>query len=1554
MQCDFFRVTTAYVKNNVEAIVPEFLVKSKLEDLMIRGGKFYAVLNHESSMWETNESMVQKFVDEEIQAMYQKLNSDPEKKSVYIRKDMESFGSRSWKTYKEYASSLPDTWHQLDDKICFSDTKVTPKDYISRRLPYALKDGSYESWDELIGTLYSPEEREKIEWAIGSIISGDSRNIQKFVVLYGDPGAGKGTVIEIIKKLFPGYYEVFDAKSLSNNNNAFAFEQFRSNPLIALQSDGDLSRIEDNTKINSLVSHETIVMNEKRKQSYNFTPRCFLFMASNKPVKITDAKSGIIRRLIDVHPTGNTLPKGKYDQLMGRIEFELSGIAWHCLDVYRKLGKNYYNGYRPLSMMFQTDAFFNFIKDRYEFFCIEHPDGIGLAEAYVEWKKYCDESGVTDHLPKYKFREELKNYFERFDDRISVNNEDKRSWFSGFKKEKMQEGRKGRKDIPVKGKSLGLTLDQTVSLLDDILKDCQAQYAVEKDGGGSKPKVSWASCRTTLKDIDSSKLHFVRPPVNHIVIDFDLKNEKGEKDALKNLEAADKWPKTYAEYSQGGKGIHLHYIYNGDPKKLAALYDKDIEIKVFDGLSSLRRRLSLCNNIPVTTLNEGALPKKEVNKDDMIDFESVENEKHMRNIIGKCLRKDIAQPYTAPAMSLIKKTLDDAYESGMHYDIRDMRPAIRAFAAKSHNQKDFCMKTELGLHYCDRETEQTTPNTKVDSRSQKDIEAILNGKTIPAKPEEDVQRILNNVPEGSIQQKKPEKPVEAKKIPVSHPLVFFDIEVFPNLLLVNWKEAGEGKGVVRMINPTSAEIGELMNKKLVGFNCRRYDNHILFARHIGYDIEAIYRLSQRIIAGSANAMFGEAYNLSYTDVYDFAAKKQSLKKWEIELGIHHQELGLPWDKPVPEERWAEVAAYCDNDVIATEAVFNKLAGDFKAREILAEIAGMTVNDTTNQLTTRIIFGDDPKPQAQFNYPDLTKKFPGYRFENGKSFYRHTFSPQNDILVKNPELEGKRIYVVDGVEYPEEQVIELDTRKGSITVDEIIGEGGRVFARQGIFRNVTTFDVASMHPSSIIAENGFGKYTDGFRQLLDIRIAIKHKDFEAAKKMLNGRLAGYLNDPGQAKALSQALKIAINSVYGLTAAGFDNKFRDPRNKDNWVAKRGALFIETLRNKVTEMGGKVVHIKTDSIKVENPTKKISDFIMKYGKEWGYTFEIEDIYEKMCLVNDAVYIALRDRKDPSWLDECDKAQKKAKESNAIYIQPTRWTATGAQFQHPFVFKTLFSKENIEFRDLCETKTVTSALYLDMNENLSDVVIHEKDLEKTVKRVKSLLKTIGYSGTYEDWKNSDDNWQSKDTGLSATVKEQIRNELADLRKDISVMEEVIATGHKYVFIGKAGSFCPVKPGCGGGILVREKDGKFYAATGSKGYRWREGESLQNADRMDMIDMGYFEGLCETAKKAIEEYGDFEKFRSEEEVKPAHRITEKDIQKMAEEAAKKNGEPGVPTWLPPCGDHKYENCFDCPSFEINKIPPECKKHYDLTRYFTVVGQTFTMDENGKVVPVDN
>ena len=618
-----------------------------------------------------------------------------------------------------------------------------------------------------------------------------------------------------------------------------------------------------------------------------------------------------------------------------------------------------------------------------------------------------------------------------------------------------------------------------------------------------------------------------------------------------------------------------------------------------------------------------------------------------------------------------------------------------------------------------------------------------------------------------------------------------------------------------------------MRFRLVGFNCRRYDNHILYARLMGYTNEQLYNLSTKIINGSANCFFGEAYNVSYTDVYDFSSKKQSLKKFEIELGIHHQELGLPWDKPVPEELWTKVAEYCDNDVIATEATFNARKADFTARQILADVAGMSVNDTTNSLTTRIIFGNNRKPQDQFNY----------RFMGDES---QIFDPNADLPFTMGLEDYDEFTQFDKNHRP---IFPGYTFEGGKSVyrGEEVGEGGYVYSEPGMYSNIALLDIASMHPSSIVAEELFGpEYTKRFNEILQARIAIKHKDFDKAKKMLGGALAKYLTDENAAADLAQALKIAINSVYGLTSAGFENPFRDNRNKDNIVAKRGALFMVNLKHAVQSQGFTVAHIKTDSIKIPDATPEIIKFVTEYGKLYGYNFEHEATYDRMCLVNDAVYIARY-----ATVEKCcdlygkkyiDSAKDICKENKK---HPYAWTATGTQFQIPYVFKTLFSKENIEFEDMCETKSVTSSLYLDMNEALPDVSALEAERDKL-------------------WKQITD---------SKRMTEPMPTEC----ERVEELTDEIAKGHDYHFIGKVGQFCPIKPGCGGGILLRETENKktgekgYAAATGSKGFRWLESEMVKQLDKQGDIDRGYYNNMVDEAIKSLSVYGDFERFAADE-----------------------------------------------------------------------------------------
>lgn len=1252
---DFLKVQVEQTsKNGSVKVIPAFLTKTS-KDLMIRGGDFYAIWDEEKGRWSTSQDDVIDLIDGELDR-FRKEHPEYQTAKYCYMVDGTSGAIDRWN--KCVKTQMKDNFHPLDETLVFANSPINKKDYSSKRLPYSLEPGDYSAWDELIGTLYSEPERRKIEWAIGSVVNGASKDIQKFLVFYGSAGTGKSTILNVIQELFEGYYTIFDAKALASNSESFALEPFKDNPLVAIQHDGDLSRIEDNTRLNSLVSHEEMIVNAKFERLYKMQFKAMLFMGTNKPVRITESKSGIIRRLIDVSPTEKKIPFKRYQYLMNKIKFELGAIAWHCKEVYEE-DPYIYEEYIPKSMIGATNDFYNFIEEKFDDYLKD--DKVTLSESWSDYKFYCDEAKVPYPYSKRTFKEELKNYFRNFTERGRDEN-GAQVWnlYSGFKVEKFGYVPTEKKEEPKEDIDTGwLELKDQPSIFDQEMARCVAQYGNEEEA----PIAKWSYVKTKLKDIDTHKLHYVRVPVNHIVIDFDLREGK-EKCLAKNLEAASKWPPTYAELSKGGQGLHLHYIYSGDPTLLSRIYDDQIEVKVFTGKSSLRRRLSKCNNLNIATINSGLPLKGEVKT---VNFDSLKNEKALRTIIRRSLNKEYEPCATKPSCDFINKILKDAYESGMKYDVTDLRPAVLAFAAQSTHNAPYCIKLVNQMMFKSEEASE------------------------PADFEKDE-------------------------------LVFYDVEVFPNLFVAVYKAAGGEP--VKMINPTGEQIEELCKFKLVGFNCRRYDNHILYARALGYSNERLYDLSQRIINGSKNCFFGEAYNISYTDVYDFCSKKQSLKKWEIELDIHHQELGLPWDQPVDEKLWEKVAEYCINDVVATEAVFNARKQDFIAREILADISGLTVNDTTNQHSTRIIFGTNKHPQDQFVYTDLSTIFPGYTFDNGKSWYRG----------EDPK------------------------------------EGGYVYAEPGMYENVALLDVASMHPTSIEQLNLFGPYTKIFSDLKRCRVLIKHGEFDQAGEMFDGKLKPYLTSPEQAKSLSDALKIVINSVYGLTSASFENPFRDPRNKDNIVAKRGALFMIDLKHAVQEKGFTVAHIKTDSIKIPNATQEIIDFVMEFGKKYGYIFEHEATYEKMCLVNDAVYIA------------------KYKDPHA----GGQWTATGTQFQVPYVFKTLFSKEPIEFRDMCEAKTVTSALYLDMNEGLGE------------------------------------------------------------------------DEHDYIFIGKAGSFCPIKPGCGGGELLRlTNTGKYSAAVGTKGYRWLESEMVRNLHKEDDIDRTYYAALVDEAKASIEEYGDFEWFAS-------------------------------------------------------------------------------------------
>lgn len=1375
---------------------------------MIRGKDFYAIWDEEKGCWSTSLDDVIRLIDE---AMEKKKSSDPDLKDAKIQYMKYSSSGAIDQWWKYVRKQVADSYHPLDEKLVFQNTPVSREDYSSKRLPYALEKADHPAWDELVGTLYAPEEQHKIEWSIGSVVSGDSKWIQKFFVFYGDSGTGKSTIMKIMEKLFDGYRSSFEAKVLGNTNSDFALEAFKSNPLVAIQHDGDLSRIEDNTRLNSLVSHEEMNVNEKFKSQYSMRFHSMLFMGTNRPVKITDSKSGIIRRLIDISPTGKKIPNRRYNQLMKQIDFELGGIAEHCLEVYES-DPHYYDEYVPRAMIGATNDFYNFMEDNFEFFKKE--DSVTLNAAWDIYRTYCDESKVPYPYSKRVFKEELKNYFNSYKERYHPSDgKDYRNWYSGLKLEKfgiLNEEIENEKE----DNGSWLHFNSTESLLDKIGADWPAQYAYVKEDGSDRPSVAWDDCKTILKDLNTAELHYLRCPEQFCFVDFDKKDPKTGKKSLElNIKAASKWPPTYAELSKSGAGIHLTYIYTGDISKVLPVYEDDVELKFYTGKASLRRKLTRCNDLPIATISSGLPLRKETTK--TVNEYTIEDQKHLLAAVRKALRKEISPFSTVCCVDYIGKVLNEAYESGMKYDLSELKPQVLAFAAASHNHSLQCLDKAEGFPYKSEEESEWVPP-----------------------------------PEGE------------KKI------AFFDTEVFPNLFILVYKPISQD--CITLINPDGNEVLRVFQSyNMIGFNNLGYDNHICYARIRGDSIYELFTRSQNIInapKGRNDWTINESKNLSYTDIFDFCSDKKSLKKWEIALqkqgvDIRHDEAGLPWDKPVPTNLWERVAEYCRNDVIATEQVFYANQSDFRAREILVELAnalrgpGSTVNDSTNTLTTKLIVGNEKTPQASFIKPDLSKLFPGYEF-NPYGFPKERYMLLVDDMLPNmsPKLfefyelgpDGKYKLTKDETQMPGKNYYRCTMISGkSYYKGYDPGEGGFVFANWGMYGYAECYDSASHHPSSLIAENGFGPYTENFKMLLDIRLHIKHKDYDWVRGLYGGILAPYLTSDEDAKQLSKALKIAINSVYGLTAAHFTNRLRDPRNDDNWVAKRGALFMIDLLTKVKEMGYRVIHVKTDSIKIANPDERVYNFVMDYGKKFGYTFEIEHKFEKICLVNNAVYIC-------KYSDAPENGKSAGK-----------WEGTGDQFKEdssPYEFKTLFSHEEINFYDLCVTQTVKVGLglYLDMDENLPSSEALEKEEDKLIKK----WHKVQFELTDENDKNLVSGFNPvlidiPDKKLAQYASDEFHNDYVRLCE----IREEIKKCHDYHFVGKAGLFCPIKPGHGGGRLVRENNGKFGYAAGSKDYRWLEAEIVKQMHLEDSIDISYFEGLKNDAIATISKYGDFDAF---------------------------------------------------------------------------------------------
>lgn len=1143
---DFVNITQrTKVHNGVTTLTiqPSFVVR-RSDDLLVNGGEFVAVWDMFTKTWSRDPYHVVEMVDNAIyEEVERQQDIDPTINVVGM--PLRTFGNKKWSEFAHYVRQLPDNVHDLDSRVAFQNSEVVKTDYITQRLPYNLTHGTdTPNFDKLFRTLFDPEELEKIMWAIGSIIAGDSKIIQRFFVLYGEPGTGKSTALSLIEDLFGFHVTSFEVKSLTSSQRGFATEPFRLNPLVAIDHDGDLTHIQTNTLLNMLVSHDTIPMNVKYLRVYSLRPNTMLFVATNKPVEITDAMSGLLRRLIDVRPSGRRVSSSDYDRYKAGLTYELGAIAGNCLDKYNELGIGHYDGYTAVDMIRRTNVIYNFMEEfKLRFKAADH---VTLKEAWKAYKQYAEDSNVTHRYQYHTFRDEIARYFEAFHQVTRINGVQMRSVFVGYK---------GLTSV-----SQTIVSDDTDRWLNlvptstSVLRQLKLKAQLASDKG--TPRTYWSSVSTTIDQLDETELHYVIPPSNMIVIDFDI-TVNGVKDLQANIAAAERLPPTFAEASKSGNGIHLYYYYDGDPNTLSRIFAPGVDMLLPVGNMSIRRRLTVANDLPIAVISSG-LPSREVPKSTEIKALSPTG---LRTVVMRSMNLEY-HAGTKPAVEFISKVLHEAYDGGVEYDLSDIKPAVLQFAAKSTHHSKWCMTTMMQTPFVN--------------------------KTVVVKESDE---------------------------PV---LTFYDIEIFPNLFVISWTI--DGVHAYSLVNPSASQVEELVStSNLVGFFNRLYDNHMIYAAMLGYTVEELYVLSGKISPKSDNAMdarFPSAYGLSYADVYDYSSKRQSLKKWELELGIDHVELEIPWGSMIRDDQIPAVTKYCEWDAIATHTVHNHLAHtDYTARLILASISGLRPNDTTKKHVATIVFGDAYNKKNQrdtFDVPDLSKEFEGYHYDRDTK---------------------------------------VSTYRGFV-----VGEGGYVYVEPGLYHEpILYMDVNSMHPTTIGVINLFGPYTPEYTKLKRARVHVKLGELDKVKELYPEIPDKYLS-PTYTKGLSYALKIALNSVYGHTFSKYPNPFNHPDNVDNVVAKRGALFMIDLHEYLGENGIHCIHIKTDSVKVRIPDDKTIDdvieLIKSYGNRYGYQFAVEGVFDNLMLANAADLVGL---------------------SGGAY------ETSGVLFTNPYVYKSLFSGEPI-----------------------------------------------------------------------------------------------------------------------------------------------------------------------------------------------------------------------------------------------------------------------------------
>lgn len=399
--------------------------------------------------------------------------------------------------------------------------------------------------------------------------------------------------------------------------------------------------------------------------------------------------------------------------------------------------------------------------------------------------------------------------------------------------------------------------------------------------------------------------------------------------------------------------------------------------------------------------------------------------------------------------------------------------------------------------------------------------------------------------------------------------IFFDIEVYYTNCFVVFKDIN--KKLLRVFHNNFAGLEDFIKgKTLVGYNNFFYDDHILHAMLDLKTPRQIKSLNDRIIGGERPKI--KNYRFNSIDVFQqIDVSMPSLKRIEGNMGRMILESSVPFtiDRELTGEEYADVLDYCIYDVDTTiDAYKMRIDSYFKPKNSLLEM-----------------LGDD----------------------KGKRWNTTTLSA--NVLLDKPLIKWSNLRVPEEMmELVPPDVVDLwlTKEKGSVTIQEFdcdieFGFGGLHGVHKHIKRaeNVKLLDVASMYPNIIMNINALGNATGKYKELIEKRIEVKHKD----------------------KVLSDALKLVLNSVYGNLKNQY-SLLNNPKAALS-VCAYGQIALYELCKRLSPFAT-IININTDGVAFTTDTEHYKDV----WKEWESDFNLvleEDKYDLFIQKDVNNYLAL-----------------------------------------------------------------------------------------------------------------------------------------------------------------------------------------------------------------------------------------------------------------------------------------------------------------------------------------